>query len=72
MGELPAEWCSICTGSTAITAALNRVLEGMVRQHPEQWLWLHNRWKSAFDETHRHHLWSDETEFSIARERWKA
>jgi len=26
------------------TAAINSVIEGWVREHPEQWLWLHNRW----------------------------
>ena len=31
----------------AITATLNRILEDEVRQHPEQWLWMHDRWKSA-------------------------
>lgn len=30
-----------------ITARLNEVLESVVRKHPEQWLWLHDRWKSA-------------------------
>ncbi|MBW7928084.1 MAG: lysophospholipid acyltransferase family protein [Fimbriimonadaceae bacterium] len=30
-----------------IMVALNESLERMVRQHPEQWLWLHDRWKSA-------------------------
>lgn len=25
------------------------VLEGMVRRHPEQWLWAHRRWKSSPD-----------------------
>lgn len=54
-----------------ITTTLNQILEGMVRQHPEQWLWLHNRWKSAFDETQRHNRWPDETAFYTARERWK-
>jgi KDO2-lipid IV(A) lauroyltransferase len=23
---------------------VNQILEGWVREHPEQWLWLHNRW----------------------------
>ncbi|MCC7229546.1 MAG: lysophospholipid acyltransferase family protein [Fimbriimonadaceae bacterium] len=32
---------------TRITARLNEVLESVVRKHPEQWLWLHDRWKSA-------------------------
>lgn len=30
-----------------ITARLNEVLESQIRKHPEQWLWLHDRWKSA-------------------------
>ncbi len=27
------------------TRSINRVIEGWVREHPEQWLWLHDRWK---------------------------
>jgi len=27
--------------------AVNRSLEAIIRSHPEQWLWFHNRWKSA-------------------------
>lgn len=29
------------------TAALTRRVEDWVRAHPEQWLWLHRRWKAA-------------------------
>ncbi len=28
----------------AATAQVNRILEGWVRAHPDQWLWLHRRW----------------------------
>ncbi len=28
----------------AITAAVNATIEGWVRLHPEQWIWLHRRW----------------------------
>jgi KDO2-lipid IV(A) lauroyltransferase len=27
------------------TAAVTRVLERYIREHPDQWLWLHRRWK---------------------------
>ena len=28
-----------------MTQAINNVIEGWVREHPEQWLWLHRRWR---------------------------
>lgn len=30
-----------------LTARINRAIETSIREHPEQWLWLHNRWKPA-------------------------
>ncbi len=32
-------------GVERLTARLNGILESMIRRHPEQWLWLHNRWR---------------------------
>ena len=29
----------------ATTQAITNVIEGWVREHPEQWLWLHRRWR---------------------------
>jgi Kdo2-lipid IVA lauroyltransferase/acyltransferase len=28
------------------TLHFNKILEGLVRQHPDQWLWVHRRWKT--------------------------
>jgi Kdo2-lipid IVA lauroyltransferase/acyltransferase len=30
---------------TAAMAMMTRVVEGWVREHPEQWLWMHRRWR---------------------------
>jgi KDO2-lipid IV(A) lauroyltransferase len=29
----------------AATKKINDIVEGWIREHPEQWLWLHNRWR---------------------------
>ena len=29
----------------ATTQAITTIIEGWVREHPEQWLWLHRRWR---------------------------
>jgi len=29
----------------AATALINRIIEGWVREHPGQWLWMHRRWR---------------------------
>jgi len=29
----------------AATAAINAVIEGWIREHPGQWLWMHRRWR---------------------------
>lgn len=28
------------------TRTINEIIEGWIREHPEQWLWLHNRWRT--------------------------
>ena len=30
----------------ALTAALTQGIEEQIREHPEQWVWIHQRWKS--------------------------
>lgn len=34
------------TDAVTMTQALNDSLEALVRQHPEQWFWIHRRWKA--------------------------
>jgi KDO2-lipid IV(A) lauroyltransferase len=52
-----------------ITAEASAALERVVRRYPDQWLWLHNRWKNAFDENNRGR-WPAGYDFDAARARW--
>ncbi|MDX1931899.1 MAG: lysophospholipid acyltransferase family protein [Capsulimonadales bacterium] len=61
-----------------LTAAMNLSLERMIREYPDQWLWLHNRWKSAFEERNTDRAWSTDAKdalanggFEEARRRWQ-
>jgi KDO2-lipid IV(A) lauroyltransferase len=29
----------------ASTHLINGIVEGWIREHPEQWLWFHRRWR---------------------------
>lgn len=31
----------------AATETINEILEGWIREHPEQWLWVHDRWRTG-------------------------
>ncbi len=42
---LPPEGVSEQDAATAHTAAVTAVLEKYIRRYPDQWLWLHRRWK---------------------------
>jgi KDO2-lipid IV(A) lauroyltransferase len=33
----------------AATQKINDIIEGWIREHPEQWLWLHDRWRMNHD-----------------------
>lgn len=54
-----------------IMAAATADLEEVVRAYPEQWLWLHNRWKSAFEEKNRG-CWEEGFDYSALQARWNA
>ena len=40
----------------AYTALFNRVLEGFVRKYPDQWFWVHRRWKTVATPARRRKL----------------
>ena len=42
----PEDWADAPDRLFYITARFNRALENMVRRSPEQYLWIHRRWKS--------------------------
>ncbi|MEO0586577.1 MAG: lysophospholipid acyltransferase family protein [Planctomycetota bacterium] len=42
----PDDWADRPDPLYYITARYNRAMEAMVRRHPEQYLWMHRRWKS--------------------------
>ncbi|MBC8523655.1 lysophospholipid acyltransferase family protein [PVC group bacterium] len=42
----PSDWCDRLDPLYYITARYNKAIETMVRNAPEQYLWLHRRWKS--------------------------
>lgn len=57
-----------------LMAEANRVLESVIRETPDQWLWLHNRWKSIFSDTFRDTAWpegTDTPEYRTACARWR-
>jgi len=42
----PDEHESERTEVLRLTTAMNQVMEKVVRSHPDQYLWMHNRWKA--------------------------
>ena len=53
-----------------IMTGVNVALESAVRQYPDQWLWLHDRWKSAFEEKNRAEAWPSDAGFERAYADW--
>ncbi len=45
----PGEYRSEKEEITRLTREMNRTMEGAIRRFPEQYLWIHNRWKTYAD-----------------------
>ena len=45
LGELPLRDAAGEVDPAGAMQAMTRVVEGWVREHPEQWLWMHRRWR---------------------------
>jgi KDO2-lipid IV(A) lauroyltransferase len=43
---LEPEWTLCEEDIRALTARYTAMLEGEIRRHPEQWFWMHRRWKT--------------------------
>ncbi|MEW5882806.1 MAG: lysophospholipid acyltransferase family protein [Armatimonadota bacterium] len=48
--DLPERTGNREADAIAVMARINQAIEQVVREHPEQWLWLHDRWRSARQE----------------------
>ncbi len=43
---VPREGADVGAETLRITTEINRLLEGLIREHPDQWNWIHPRWKT--------------------------
>ncbi len=66
---IPAEATGSANDAERIMAGVNNALESVVRRYPDQWLWLHDRWRGAFEERNRNR-WPPGYDYEALRQRW--
>jgi len=54
-----------------ITTEFTNVFEEVIRSAPEQYLWLHSRWRASFDESSRS-KWPADYDFDTLKSRWES
>lgn len=63
-------WPQEGESEASLMTRVNAGLEPGIRAYPEQYLWLHNRWKSAFDEKNADR-WPGGYDLPAVRARWQ-
>ena len=46
-GEIEKPEQGYSTKGEGMMRAINSWLEGVIREYPDQWLWIHDRWRNA-------------------------
>lgn len=60
-----------------VMAEFNLSLESIIREYPNQWLWIHNRWKSSFETANHERAWGPVSEdqkdaYQQAADHWRS
>jgi Kdo2-lipid IVA lauroyltransferase/acyltransferase len=67
----PPLWPEANESESSLMARVNLALEEGIRQYPEQYLWLHNRWKAAFEERFAP-CWPPGYDLSSLKAKWQS
>lgn len=73
--DAPPEGLSPIQTTAWVLAEYNRLLEAAIRQHPDQWLWMHHRWQSQpwqrVSGEDRRRVLAGEIQFDMQAQQWR-